>query len=168
MTSFLISDILGNLSIPKERHDPPEAQTRLPDRFGGCTITVCLWRCWSTAPSWRELAQWQLTSSVHSGQHTLTHSSLSRWSSLQMLCFPARSPVVTQLQGISQKASHFHFQLRDQFQVFGGEIRTCNFLHPSQSSLVAMAKPSLLLGYNCRSRRGWCGPQGKMSLTSLL
>lgn len=88
---------------------------------------------------------------VSTRQHT-AHSPDEALS--KTLCFPAHSPAVTQLQGISQKASHFHFQWRDQFQVFGGEIRTYNFLHPSQSSLVAMAKPSLLLGYNCRSRRG--------------
>lgn len=62
------------------------------------------------------------------------------------LRFPGYSPFVIQLWGISQKASYFHFQLRrDESQAFDGKTKTYTFLPLSQSSLVGLAKASLLL-----------------------
>lgn len=85
------------------------------------------------------------------------------------LHFPGYPPSVTQLQGRSQKASCFHFQLRrDESQVFGGKIKTYTFLPLSQSSLVRLAKASLLLWDREKrmtfpqypfSQRVWCSSQ---------
>lgn len=82
--------------------------------------------------------------------HTNTQLTLPNKALSKTLCFLASSPAIIQLQGISQKASYFHFQLRGQSQVFGGEIRTYTLL-PSHLWL-GLQSPLFSWG---RGRRGW-------------
>jgi len=89
-------------------------------------------------PSW--LSSSSQAACIHVSTHYhIAHSpdkALSR-----TLCLPAHSPVIIYLHRISQKASYFHFQLRDQSQVFGGETRTHVF--PSSFPVIS--------GWTCKA-----------------